>query len=212
MRTAIRNFFVLVICLIAIVCTAVLTQSYWHEDDYKVAEEAKEQQLTKLTNKSIEVTSSSDSVELASYQDEQSAEVAFRRFPTRTVLATGYTAGYESTGKTKDHPQYGITYSGLQVQRGSLSTIAADLNHFPLGTVLYIPDYGYGIVMDIGGAIKGNKIDLYYEDVDDVYNNWGKKEVEVYVIEEGDGSVTEADLNQWEQAISTETVPVVQTN
>ncbi|NIK12165.1 3D domain-containing protein [Alkalibacillus almallahensis] len=212
MRTAIRSFFILVICLIAIVCTAVLAQSIWHEEDYKVAEEAKEQQLTNLTNKSIEVTSSSESVELASYQDEQSAEVAFRRFPTRTVLATGYTAGYESTGKTKDHPQYGITYSGLQVQRGSLSTIAADLNQFPLGTVLYIPDYGYGIVMDIGGAIKGNKIDLYYEDVDDVYNNWGKKEVEVYVIEEGDGSVTEADLNQWEQAISTETVPVVQTN
>src|SRR5690625_2945875 len=85
-----------------------------------------------------------------------------------TVTATGYTAGPESTGKREDHPEYGITYSGVEVTRDLYSTIAADLDVFPLGTILYIPDYGYGVVTDIGGAIKGNKIDLYFETVEDV--------------------------------------------
>src|SRR5699024_3926984 len=83
---------------------------------------------------------------------EEAVDVA--RYPSKKVVATGYTAGVESTGKTKDHPQYGITYSGVKVKRDLYSTIAADLSVFPLGTILYIPDYGYGVVTDIGGAIK----------------------------------------------------------
>ncbi|TFJ92785.1 3D domain-containing protein [Lentibacillus salicampi] len=117
------------------------------------------------------------------------------QYPSATVMATGYTAGVESTGKTADHPEYGITYSGVQVKRDLYSTIAADLDVYPLGTIMYIPDYGYGVVADKGGAINGNKIDLYYETVEDVYSEWGKKEIEVYIIEEGDGKLTEETLN-----------------
>lgn len=109
------------------------------------------------------------------------------------VVATGYYAGWESTGKDPGHPQYGITYSGVEVRRdpNSISTIAADLNTFPLGTLLYIPGYGYGVVTDIGGAIQGNKIDLYFHTKDDVYTKWGKKTLDVYIIKRGDGKVTE---------------------
>src|SRR5690554_1560791 len=67
--------------------------------------------------------------------------IDFNQYPTTTVIATGYTAGVESTGKSPDHPQYGITYSGIKVKRDLYSTIAADLSVFPLGTILYIPDY-----------------------------------------------------------------------
>lgn len=116
------------------------------------------------------------------------------QYPKKKVIATGYTAGVESTGKSPGHPEYGITYSGVKVKRDLYSTIAADLNVFPLGTILFIPDYGYGVVADIGGAIKGNKIDLYFNTVEEVYNQWGKREVEVYVIQEGNGSITEKEL------------------
>ncbi|NBI30283.1 hypothetical protein ERL59_15145 [Chengkuizengella sp. YPA3-1-1] len=114
------------------------------------------------------------------------------------VIATGYYAGVDSTGKTPDHPEYGITYSGVKVRRmpESVSTIAADLNLFPLGTVLYIPGYGYGIVADIGSAIKGNVIDLYFNTKEDVYKLWGKKKLDVFIIEEGNGRITEAILQQ----------------
>ncbi|WP_216830925.1 3D domain-containing protein [Alkalihalobacterium elongatum] len=120
--------------------------------------------------------------------------VDWERYPSQKVVATGYTAGYESTGKKPGHPSYGITYSGVQVRRDLYSTIAADPGTFPIGSILYIPGYGYGVVADTGSAIKGNKIDLYYDTVAEVYNEWGKKEIDVYVVKEGNGKLSEQDL------------------
>ncbi|WP_144679227.1 3D domain-containing protein [Bacillus altitudinis] len=123
-------------------------------------------------------------------------------YPKQKVVATGYTAGVESTGKTKEHHAYGITYSGVKVKRDLYSTVAADPSVFPIGTVLFIPNYGYGVVADTGKAIKGHKLDLYYETVDAVYREWGKKVLDVYVIKKGEGTLTEKDLNQLNEAES----------
>ncbi|MDP4163486.1 MAG: 3D domain-containing protein [Bacillota bacterium] len=128
--------------------------------------------------------------------------VDWSQYPKRTVTATGYTAGYESTGKDRNHPDFGITYSGVKVKRDLYSTVAADLNVFPIGTVLFIPGYGYGVVADKGGAIKGNKVDLYYETVKDVYDQWGKKTLDVYVIEMGKGKLSEKELTSWNETKS----------
>nr|WP_321212309.1 3D domain-containing protein [Alkalihalobacillus macyae] len=116
------------------------------------------------------------------------------QYPALEVTATGYTAGKESTGKTPDHPAYGITYSGVKVKRDLYSTIAADTSVFPIGSVLFIPEYGFGVVADTGSAIKGNRIDLYYDTVQDVYNEWGKKTLNVYLIQKGKGTLTEEAL------------------
>nr|WP_274363551.1 MULTISPECIES: 3D domain-containing protein [unclassified Paenibacillus] len=116
-------------------------------------------------------------------------------FDTVEVTATGYYAGFESTGKTPKDPGYGITYSGVKVRRGLFSTIAADKNVFPIGTILHIPGYGYGVVADTGSAIKGKKIDLYFETKKLVYSQWGKKNVKVKVIRKGTGKLTEKDLD-----------------
>jgi 3D (Asp-Asp-Asp) domain-containing protein len=86
--------------------------------------------------------------------------VDLENYPSNTVIATGYTADIESTGKAEDHPGFGITYSGVKVKRDLYSTIAADLTVYPIGTVLFIPGYGYGVVADKGSAIKGNRLDL----------------------------------------------------
>ncbi|MDR6999593.1 3D domain-containing protein [Neobacillus niacini] len=120
--------------------------------------------------------------------------IDWSKYPKKTVVATGYTAGFESTGKYQGHPEYGITYSGVKVKRDLFSTIAADLNVFPLGTVLFIPGYGYGVVADKGGAIKGNELDLYFNTVKDVYNKWGKKKLDIYVVQKGNGSLSEQEL------------------
>ncbi|MCY7862820.1 3D domain-containing protein [Bacillus haynesii] len=126
----------------------------------------------------------------------KSLEDAFdwNKYPKQKVTATGYTAGAESTGKQPHHPDYGITYSGVKVKRDLYSTVAADPSVFPIGTILFIPDYGYGVVADTGSAIKGNRLDLYYETVEDVYKEWGKKTLDVYVIKKGNGTITEKDL------------------
>lgn len=134
---------------------------------------------------------SNDSIEAPKTLEEA---IDFEQYQKANVVATGYTAGVESTGKTQNHPQYGITYSGVKVKRDLYSTIAADLNVYPIGTILYIPSYGYGVVADKGSAIQGNKIDLYYETVADVFNQWGKRQLDVYVVEMGDGQLTEEAL------------------
>lgn len=126
--------------------------------------------------------------------------IDWSQYPSKKVVATGYTAGYESTGKKPGHPSYGITFSGVRVKRDLYSTIAADPRTFPIGSILFIPGYGYGVVADTGSAIKGNKIDLYYETVDEVFQNWGKREVEVYIVEKGNGRLTDEDLKSLNEA------------
>ncbi|MEK3884166.1 3D domain-containing protein [Paenibacillus sp. PL2-23] len=117
------------------------------------------------------------------------------------VVATGYTAGVESTGKRPGHPGYGITYSGVKVRRDQVSTIAADPKLFPIGTLLFIPGYGYGVVADTGSAIKGNRIDLYFDTISEVYEQWGKRKVEVQVLRRGTGKLTETWLNDINEAV-----------
>jgi len=100
------------------------------------------------------------------------------------MKATAYTSSYEDTGKTPDHPSFGMTYTGIKAKKG---VVAVDPKVIPLGTRLYIevpgsaPDYGYAIAADIGGAVKGNKIDLYMEDVK-AARSWGVRPVKVYIL------------------------------
>ncbi|ACT03403.1 3D domain-containing protein [Paenibacillus sp. JDR-2] len=127
--------------------------------------------------------------------------IAEQALSTVQVVATGYTAGYESTGKRPGHPQYGITYSGVKVRRGQVSTVAADTRLFPIGTLLYIPGYGYGVVADTGSAIKGHRLDLYFETIKDVYKQWGKRTVDVQVLRKGNGKLSQSWLNQINRAV-----------
>lgn len=91
-----------------------------------------------------------------------------------TMSATGYTAGPESTGKYAD----GYTYTGLKATRG---IVAVDPKVIPLGTRLYVEGYGPALAADIGGAIKGNKIDLCFDTVAEALA-WGRRPVKVYVL------------------------------
>lgn len=60
-------------------------------------------------------------------------------------------------------------------------TIAADTSYYPFGTRMYVPGYGWGVVEDRGGAIKGaSRIDLYFNSHSDALS-WGRKRVEVIV-------------------------------
>ena len=90
------------------------------------------------------------------------------------MLATSYTAA--TSGKERDHPLYGITRLGWQMRHG---IVAVDPTVIKLGSQVYVPGYGKGDVADTGGAIKGRRIDLGYDEGDLVY--W-LKWVDVYVL------------------------------
>lgn len=101
------------------------------------------------------------------------------------MVATAYEAGPRSTGKRPGDKGYGITASGARAKRG---TVAVDPRVIPLGTKLYIksltpgvPDYGFAIAQDTGGAIKGNKIDLFMNTVWECMQ-FGRRPVMVYIL------------------------------
>jgi hypothetical protein len=61
---------------------------------------------------------------------------------------------------------------------------------------LHVPGYGYGVVADTGSAIRGKKIDLYFQTKQQVYDEWGKKNVKVRLVRKGSGKLTEAELER----------------
>lgn len=62
-------------------------------------------------------------------------------------------------------------------------TIAADWDVLPPGTIVYIDGLGERVVQDRGGAIKGNAVDIYFEDHDEALV-FGRQAVRLYIIEE----------------------------
>ncbi|TJX13213.1 DUF348 domain-containing protein [Tissierella creatinini] len=102
-----------------------------------------------------------------------------------TMNASAYDSSYKSTGKSPGHKYYGITASGTKARPG---VVAVDPRVIPLGTKLYIEsldgtkDYGFAVAEDTGGAIKGNKIDLYFNTNSECIN-FGRRNVKVYILE-----------------------------
>ena len=60
--------------------------------------------------------------------------------------------------------------------------IAVDPSVIPLGTKVYVEGYGYATAADTGGAIKGNKIDVFIPS-HSAAMSWGKRQVEVQILQ-----------------------------
>ena len=109
------------------------------------------------------------------------------------VDSTGTTVGYERviTGQCTAYSWEAgsVTSTGESVQYGY---VAVDPRIIPYGSLLYItsPDgewnYGYCYAMDTGSAARSGRIvaDLFY-DSEDVCNAFGRRNMTVYVIQEG---------------------------
>lgn len=72
--------------------------------------------------------------------------------------------------------------------RARVGAVAVDPRVIPLGSKLYIESmdgfasYGYATAEDTGGAIKGNRIDLFYGSHGEAMN-FGRRNVKVYVLD-----------------------------
>ena len=64
-----------------------------------------------------------------------------------------------------------------------MHTIAVDPKIIPLGSRVYIPYFDKVFVAeDTGGAIKGNKIDIYMKDYKTCMN-WGIRKIEIIILD-----------------------------
>lgn len=93
---------------------------------------------------------------------------------TIKMSATAYTASCKGCS--------GITKTGLNLRKNpSLKVIAVDPKIIPLGSKVWVEGYGIAVAGDIGGAIKGNKIDLFMSKKSTA-KNWGRKTVTVKLL------------------------------
>lgn len=89
------------------------------------------------------------------------------------VEATGYCPCISCCGKTN-----GITASGKKAQANH--TIAAP-STYKFGTQIEIKGYGTYVVEDRGGAINGNRIDIFFNTHQEALN-WGRRTVYIKVL------------------------------
>lgn len=97
-----------------------------------------------------------------------------RVWKTLTLEATAYYPGPEDTWPYSS----GTSASGLKAGYGM---VAVDPKLIRFKTPVYVEGYGYAIAGDVGGAIKGSKIDLCYDTYEEAVR-FGRKKVKVYLL------------------------------
>ena len=98
------------------------------------------------------------------------SEAATSVVPTKTLTA-GRSLGVVATG----YALGGRTSTGLAVGWG---VAAVDPSTIPLGTHMTVPGYGEAVAADVGGAVHGAVIDLWFPTVAQA-NAWGRRSVTV---------------------------------
>jgi len=71
----------------------------------------------------------------------------------------------------------GRTALGVPVRKG---VVAVDPQLIPLGTKLHVPGYGPSLAADVGTAIKGRIIDLWFPSTAEA-RAWGRRSVTITV-------------------------------
>lgn len=133
---------------------------------------------------------------LVTYKDgvpiaKQELSRAITTEPVNEVLAIGTRRVISRGGRTYEYTKAlamrasAYTHTGSNTASGTKPkagfSVAVDPDTIPLGTYLYVDGYGYCKAEDTGGAIKGNKIDLFF-DTERECLNWGVRTVRVYVL------------------------------
>lgn len=113
-------------------------------------------------------SSASQASTTASRGDTSGAETLY-------MHATAYTAN--CTGCS------GITATGINLKANpDQKVVAVDPNVIPLGSKVWVEGYGHAIAGDTGGAINGNRIDLFVPSKSKALN-FGSRNVKVKVLE-----------------------------
>lgn len=149
-RTAILTCLYLTIITIALYALAILTAQYINAArllyDYSPPVQH------------IEIIEHKDTDRLDEI-DERVRELEDFVSRAETFTATAYT--HAVPGGDINGTGDGITASGLRVREG---LVAVDPKIIPLGSLVWVEGFGILLAADVGGAIKGNRIDIFMDD------------------------------------------------
>ena len=147
-----------------------------YERELKVEAEAKAERLRKEAAKREKSTTES---KLRARTTNAKPSDADTNRSWLTFVATAFTAGPESTGKSPGDADYGITASGRHVQQGK--TIACPKS-IALDTRMEIEGLGVRTCDDRGADITEGRLDVYFENVADA-REFGRRTVRARIIE-----------------------------
>lgn len=99
---------------------------------------------------------------------------------TMTVEATAYCPCSKCCGVYAENRPNGIVYTASGAVAKANHTIAVDTSVIPFGTQIKYGDVIY-TAEDTGSAIKGNRIDIYFDDHTSALN-FGRQTIEIEVI------------------------------
>ncbi|MGH7442045.1 MAG: 3D domain-containing protein [bacterium] len=89
------------------------------------------------------------------------------------------TTGYDPGPEDNTRGWVDITRMGSRARFG---IVAVDPDFIPLGTRVYVEGYGPGLAADVGGAIKGHRMDLCFNSSDQA-RAWGRRHSRVWIVD-----------------------------
>lgn len=110
--------------------------------------------------------------------------------PKSRLIAMGTISSASRSGKRFDFERALVveatayTHTGSRTATGlypEVGTVAVDPDIIPLGSKLYIEGYGFAKAQDVGGAIRGNRVDVFV-DTQGAAMRWGRRTVKTYVL------------------------------
>lgn len=133
----------------------------------------------------ITIKIQSEDIQIEEIEEETKVKIEIPKANSHSVVrgnemifeATAYTDDVQSQGKW-----VGQTASGMKPQVG---VVAVDPKVIPLGTELYIEGYNNNevcIAGDTGGAIKGKRIDLFFDTREEAMK-FGRRKIKITLVE-----------------------------
>lgn len=153
--------------LVPIACTCMFFYSIWalREVDRTITDY--EARIASCTEAEAETETGTEAAALSEEEPEEITPEAETKAAPEAVLETepqhlgtfkltAYCSCPKCCGEWAD----GVTYTGTEATEGR--TIAVDPDVIPLGSSVYIDGREY-VAEDIGGAIQGNRIDVFFD-------------------------------------------------
>lgn len=145
------------------------------EKQRQAAEQARQKREQEEASKQAAQTSQTS-------QNSASSPAQSTTTPSATTTGTSGKVMYmESTAYS--YAEAGASYftaSGTDLRANPMA-VAVDPSVIPLGTLLEVEGYGVALALDTGGAIKGNIIDVHFDNTDKCIQ-WGRRQVKVTIL------------------------------